>query len=162
MNETNEQKTGPSKSFMTVGPTLHYSHANVRRCWALAIIVYFATCSFWSMILTGNIAWIGLGSAFDSNLWSLGDIVLGPLSIFEYPWQIYVLGMLMGIMAASPVIVSQLLSFRFTIPMILSVIFVAKLPLFGLFLMVSCVAVACRPLRFRSPGIAVGGVLAPS
>ena len=161
MTENVEQKPVPAKSFMTVGPTLHYSHTHVRRCWALAVIVYFAACSFWSMILTGNMAWIGLGDLFDMSLWNLSDAVLSPLSIFEYPWQIYVLGMLMGIMAASPVIVSQLLSFRFTVPMILSVMFVAKLPLFGVFLIVSCIAVACRPLRFRSRFIAILLCMAP-
>ena len=39
-DRTQDKQTGPSKSFMTVGPTLHYSHANVRRCWGLAILVF--------------------------------------------------------------------------------------------------------------------------
>ena len=161
MTDNAEQKTVPAKSFMNAGPTLHYRHANVRRCWVLAVIVHFAACSFWSMILTGNMAWIGLDRLLDTTLWNLGTVVQSPLSIFEYPWQIAVLGMLMGIMAASPVVVSQLLSFRFSVLMILSVIFVAKLPLFGAFLIVSCIAVACRPLRFRSRFIAILLCMAP-
>ena len=161
MTDNAEQITVPAKSFMNAGPTLHYRHANVRRCWVLAVIVHFAACSFWSMILTGNMAWIGLDRLLDTTLWNLGTVVQSPLSIFEYPWQIAVLGMLMGIMAASPVVVSQLLSFRFSVLMILSVIFVAKLPLFGVFLIVSCIAVACRPLRFRSRFIAILLCMAP-
>jgi len=161
MTDNAEQKSVPAKSFMNAGPTLHYRHTNVRRCWVLAVIVHFAACSFWSMILTGNMAWIGIGELWDTGLWNLGSVVQSPLSIFEYPWQIAVLGMLMGIMAASPVVVSQLLSFRFSVPMMLSVIFVAKLPLFGVFLIVSCVAVACRPLRFRSRFIAILLCMAP-
>ena len=159
--QVEEKQTGPSKSFMTIGPTLHYSHANVRRCWILAALTYFATCSFWSKIMTGNMTWIGLPDLFNSQFLNLGDIVVSPLSIFEYPWQIYVLGLLMGIISVSPVIVSQLLSFRFCIPMILATIFVAKMPLFGVFLLISCVAVACRPLRFRSRFIAIALCMSP-
>ena len=150
-----------NKSFMAVGPTLHYSHANVRSCWILSCITYVATCMFWSKIITGNMAWIGIPGLFKMELWDLGRVVLDPLSIFEYPWQIYVLGLAMGIIAASPVIVSQLLSYKFSIPMILAAMFVAKLPLLGVFLFISCFAVACRPLRFRSRFIAIALCMAP-
>lgn len=147
--------SGPAKSFMTVGPTLHYSHSNVRHCWGLALAVFTATCLFWSKILTGNMFVFDLSVVIDRTLWSLGQYAESPLSIYEYPWQISVLGLLMGIMGAGPVIVSQLLSFRYSVPMILLVAFVAKLPLFALILLISCVAVACRPLRFRSRFIAI-------
>jgi hypothetical protein len=30
-----------SKSLMTAGPTLHYSHANVNGCYFLAVCVYY-------------------------------------------------------------------------------------------------------------------------
>ena len=104
---------------------------------------------------------MGIPGLFNTRLWDLGSVVLDPLSIFEYPWQIYVLGLAMGIIATGPVIVSQLLSFKFSVPMILAAVFVAKLPLFGVFLLVSCVAVACRPLRFRSRFISVALCMAP-
>ena len=148
---------------MTVGPTLHYSHANVRRCWVLAVVVFIAACLFWSKVLTGTALslsfsdpdFIGVAS------WSLGRFIISPLSIYEYPWQILVLGLLMGILAVGPVLVSQLLSFRYSLPLILAVVFIAKLPLFGVFLLVSCTAVACRPLRFRSRFIAIALCMAP-
>jgi len=44
-----------SKSFMAVGPTLHYSHKNVQRCWLLAVVAFGVSCLFWSKILTGLI-----------------------------------------------------------------------------------------------------------
>lgn len=152
---------GPTKSFMTVGPTLHYSHSNVRHCWGLAVAVFLATCLFWSKILTGDMFVFDLSVVLDKTLWHLGQYAASPLSIYEYPWQISVLGLLMGIMGVGPVIVSQLLSFRYSVPMILLVVFVAKLPLFGLILLISCVAVACRPLRFRSRFIAIVLCMAP-
>jgi hypothetical protein len=156
-----KKSNGPSKSFMTVGPTLHYSHANVRRCWALAVVVFVATCLFWSKVLTGTALALSLADIINSDSWRLSRFIISPLSIYEYPWQILVLGLLMGILAVGPVIVSQLLSFRYSVPMILAVVFISKLPLFGVFLLVSCAAVASRPLRFRSRFIAIALCMAP-
>jgi len=148
---------------MTVGPTLHYSHANVRRCWALAVVVFVAACLFWSKVLTGTALSLSFSDPdfIGADSWSLGRFIVSPLSIYEYPWQILVLGLLMGILAVGPVLVSQLLSFRYSLPMILAVAFIARLPLFGVFLLVSCTAVACRPLRFRSRFIAIALCMAP-
>ena len=156
-----KKSNGPSKSFMTVGPTLHYSHANVRRCWALAVVVFWAVCFFWSKILTGTPPTLDFEALLNPASWGLGQFIISPLSIYEYPWQILVLGLLMGILGVGPVIVSQLLSFRYSLLMILGVVFIAKLPLFGVFLLVSCIAVACRPLRFRSRFIAIALCMAP-
>jgi len=153
------KSNGLPKSFMTIGPTLHYSHANVRRCWALAVAVYVAACLFWSKILTGT--FLSLSFSYPdltgTEAWRLGRFIVSPLSVYEYPWQILILGLLMGILAVGPVLVSQLLSFRYSLPMILAVGFIARLPLFGVFLLVSCTAVACRPLRFRSRFIGLLG-----
>jgi len=159
-NKPVQKGNGPSKSFLTVGPTLHYSHTNVRLCWALALLVYAVACLIWTRIHTGF--WTpGIENLADRSLWGLGPYVNGPVSIFEYPWQILVLAILMGIMAASPVLVSQLLSFRFALPLVLCVAVLARLPLFGVFVLVSSFAAACRPLRFRSRFIAVALCMAP-
>ena len=156
-----EKPLGPTKSFMTIGPTLHYSHANVRRWWMLAVVVYIAVCFFWSKILTGSAMMLDLATAFSPASWKLGQFISSPLSIFEYPSQIIVFGLLMGIIAAAPLLISQLLSFRYSILMLLSVVFIAKLPLLGALLLLSCLAVACRPLRFRSRFIAIALCMAP-
>jgi len=162
-DKTTTKSNGLPKSFMTVGPTLHYSHANVRRCWALAVVVFVAACLFWSKVLTGTALSLSFGDPdfIGAGSWSLGRFIVSPLSIYEYPWQILVLGLLMGILAVGPVLVSQLLSFRYSLPMILAVAFIARLPLFGVFLLVSCTAVACRPLRFRSRFIAIALCMTP-
>jgi hypothetical protein len=98
---------------------------------------------------------------FQPEFWNIGHFVAAPLSIYEYPWQIAVLGILMGILATLPVLISQLLSFRYSIPLIIIVVTVSRLGLFGLFLIISCLAVACRPLRFRSRFISVALCMAP-
>jgi hypothetical protein len=160
-NDISRPQTALSKSFMTAGPTLHYSHANVHLCWGLAIAVYLMACFFWSRLLIGEDLSVSLLGLFQPEFWNLSRFVNKPLSIYEYPWQIAVLGILMGILATVPVLTSQLLSFRYSIPMIITVMLVARLGLFGAALLVSCVAVACRPLRFRSRFISVALCMAP-
>ena len=155
------KQTGPSKSFMTVGPTLHYSHANVRRCWGLAVLVFLGTCLFWSKIHTGAAFHPDLHLLIQPGRWGLSHFIGKPISIYEYPWQIVVLGLLMGIIGSSGVIISQLMSFRYSIPFILAVIFIARLPLLGIIVLISCLAVACRPLRFRSRFIAIALCMTP-
>ncbi len=162
MAETSNNKpAGPAKSFMTAGPTLHYSHANVHSGWGLSLVVYAAVCLFWARLINGQVLVLNLLEIIQPRLWDLGRVVTHPLSIYEYPWHITVLGAAMGILTVSPLLTSQLLSFRYSVPMILSVVFLARLPLLGVFLLVSCVAVACRPLRFRSRIIALALCMAP-
>ena len=154
-----------SKSFMAFGPTLHYSHENVLKCWLLAVVAFSVSCLFWSKILTGAFWSFSLHSPTSSEFWRLGQSVITGasrgVSIFEYPWQILVLGLLMGVLAVVPVLISQLMSFSYSLPFILAVFFLADLPGFAICLLVSCVAAACRPLRFRSRIIAVALCTAP-
>ena len=165
----NEQKDkGPkvaSKSFMAFGPTLHYSHENVLKCWLLALVAFSVSCLFWSKILVGSFWVFDFNTLGSQEFWSLGRLVITGadrgVSIFEYPWQILVLGLLMGILAVVPVLISQLMSFSYSLPFILAVFFLADLPGFAVCLLVSCVAAACRPLRFRSRIIAVALCTAP-
>jgi len=150
-----------SKSFMTVGPTLHYSHKNVQRCWLLAVVAFGISCLFWSKIWTGSFWSFNFSNVTSPESWHLGQSVITGLSTFEYPWQILVLGLLMGILSIVPVLISQLLSVSYSLPFILAVFFLANLPAFAVCLLVSCVGAACRPLRFRSRFIAIALCMAP-
>jgi hypothetical protein len=139
-----------SKSFLAFGPTLHYSHTNVITFWLLTVVAFAVVCLLWSKILTGSLISFTPESVTSPRLWRIGRVLLTGVSIFEYPWQILVLSLLMAILAVAPVLTSQLLSFIYSLPMLLAVFFLADLPAFAVCLLVSCVAVACRPLRFRS------------
>jgi len=149
------------KSFMTVGPTLHYSHENVLIFWFLAIIVFALTCLFWSKIATGSFAAFDATGVALLDTWHLDRFVLSGISIYEYPWQILVLGFLMGVIGITPVLVSQLMSFSHALPFLLSILFLANMPGLTIALYISCVGVACRPLRFRSRIISVALCMAP-
>jgi hypothetical protein len=87
--------------------------------------------------------------------------IIHPLSIYQYPWQILILGLLMGMIALTPLLIAQLLSFLYSVPCLLMVAILARMPLLAGFLLVSCVAVACRPLRFRSRFISIALCMAP-
>ena len=163
MEDKQSEKTpmvGP-KSFLSVGPTLHYSHSNVQRCWLGALAAYCLCCLFWSKILTGTFISFSWELLRNYELWRIGRFVIEPVSIFEYPWQILVLSLLMGIIAVAPVLVAQLMSFRDSLLFAAAIFFLAGLPIFALAVVASCVAVACRPLRFRSRFIAIALCIAP-
>lgn len=160
-NDTEKTPIAASKSFLTVGPTLHYSHANVQSCWFLALAAFITSCCFWSKISTGSFWGVDFEVLVHPSLWRPVESTLSGISIFEYPWQILVLGLVMGILAIAPILVAQLLSFSYSLPFILSVAFLANLPGLAVSLFLSCFAVVCRPLRFRSRFIAIWLCTAP-
>lgn len=161
MEKESEKTPKAPKTFLTVGPTLHYSHRNVQRYWLLAAFVFSLACLFWSRVVTGQFWAFNFASQGIPDFWELGRNTITGVSIFEYPWQIIVLGLLMGIMAVAPVLTAQLMSFGHSFIFILAVFFLANLPGFAVFLTVSCLAAAARPLRFRSRIIAIALCLAP-
>lgn len=160
-NKETERAPKASKSFLTVGPTLHYSHNNVQRSWLLAAVVFSIACLLWSRIVTGSFWTFDFQAQAAPDFWRLGEATTAGASISEYPWQVIVLGLLMGIMAVVPVLIAQLMSFGHSFVFLLAVFFLANLPGFATFLLVSCFAVASRPLRFRSRIIAIALCLAP-
>jgi hypothetical protein len=136
-----------SKSLITAGPTLHYSHANVNSCYFLAVCVYYAAAVFCAKLLTGRLI----------SPWGplyLEKFILSPLSIFEYPAQIFVIGLLVGIFIAVPILASQLMSFKYSLLFILMLSFIAGLPALAVCVLIGAFAAALRPLRFRSRYIA--------
>ncbi|MHC4625602.1 MAG: tetratricopeptide repeat protein [Planctomycetota bacterium] len=159
--ETEKAPIVVSKSFMAVGPTLHYSHKNVLICWLLALAAFGVSCVFWSKIVSDTFWSFDAQTVANPALWRLGRSITTGVSIFEYPWQILVLGLLMGVLAVVPVLISQLMSFRYSIPLILQIFVFANLPAFAICVLLSCIAVACRPLRFRSRFIAIALCAAP-
>ncbi|MGB7582749.1 MAG: hypothetical protein WBL85_09925 [Sedimentisphaerales bacterium] len=149
-NGNDKAPIATSKSFLTAGPTLHYRHTNVLGFWLLTITFFAVTCLFWSKILTGSPWAFNPDSATTPASWQIGRFLLTGVSIFEYPWQTLVLALLMAVMTIAPILTAQLLSFSYSLPLILAVFFLADLPAFAVSLLISCIAVACRPLRFRS------------
>ena len=160
---TDDKQTdkAPTKPFMTVGPTLHYSHKNVIRCWLFALGVFGLSCLFWTKIQTGSFWGFEFEMLKTLPSWDLSRYVVNGVNIFEYPWQILVLGLVMGILGIVPVLMSQLMSFSYSVPFILAVLVLADLPGLAISLLISSLGAACRPLRFRSRFIAIALCTAP-
>ncbi|AQQ70831.1 hypothetical protein SMSP2_01193 [Limihaloglobus sulfuriphilus] len=162
MKNKKEKQQGPSKSFMTSGPTLHYSHSNVLASFWFSFIVYAALCSFWAKINYGQVGIPDLNTLFEPDRWYLSTFLSTPLSIFEYRYQGLVIGGLVGLLSIVPLSVSLLLSFPHSILFILAAALIAQLPGLAVVLLVSCVAISCRPLRFRSRFISIVLCIVPS
>jgi len=152
MAQTQNDRTSavPSKSLMTAGPTLHYSHTNVRTFALVITVFYLLACLLWSKLFTDSWLVLTFTSNGLSSLWRLGEYVLSPISIFQYPWQIVVLGLLMGMLASIPPLVSQLFSFIYCLPLIFCLALFAHMPAFAMCVLFSSFLIALRPLRFRS------------
>lgn len=149
MADTENSKTikSVSKSLITAGPTLHYSHANVNSCYFLAVCVYYAAAVFCAKLLTGQlIAW--WGPVY------LERFIQSPLSIFEYPAQILVIGLLVGIFISVPILASQLMSFKYSVLFVLILTIITGFPVLAACVLIGAFAAALRPLRFRSRYIA--------
>ena len=150
------EKIAP-KSLMTAGPTLHYSHTNVNGCYFLAVCVYYFAAIFWSKLLTGSLI-----CPYFPGPFYLEKLVLSPLSIFEYPAQIFVMGLLIGILISVPILISQLMSFNYSILPVLILAFIAGLPGLAISVIIGAFAAALRPLRFRSRYISILLCISPA
>lgn len=157
MAENEKQEKNVQKSFMTAGPTLHYSHANVNGCYFLAVCIYYFTAVFWSKLLTGHLIFPAFPGPF-----YLEKLILSPLSIYEYPAQIFVMGLLLGILISVPILASQLMSFKYSILFIVVLTFIAGLPGLAAAVLLGAFCAAVRPLRFRSRIISFVLCSAPS
>ncbi len=69
---------------------------------------------------------------------TLIDFLFYPISLSEAPVLIPILGMLMAIIIAVPILVSQLYGFRYSIAFPFCVLILAHLPMLSLFLLISC------------------------
>jgi len=157
MAENEKQEKNIQKSIMTAGPTLHYSHANVNGCYFLAVCIYYFTAVFWSKLLTGQLLYPTFPGPF-----YLEQLILSPLSIYEYPAQIFVMGLLLGILISVPILASQLMSFKYSILFIIVLTFIAGLPGLAGAVLLGAFCAAVRPLRFRSRIISFVLCVSPS
>jgi len=119
-----------------------------KREWLLALGVFSLSCMIWSRIVTGTF-W-----SFDIDVVTrhqyLGLSQVTGVSIFEYPSQIVVLGLLMGIMTVVPILVAQLIGLRRSFVFLLVVFFLTNLFGLAIVLLLSCLAVSSRSFRSRS------------
>ena len=160
-SENIKNEIAVQKAFFTVGPTLRYSHSNVRFFWSLSLLVYIGTVFFWSKLITGDLICFAKNWSNPEVLWGLSEHIKSPINIFNYPEHIFILGGLMGILAVAPVLVSQLMSLKHSLPFVICSAVLGMPVAFSLTLLISCFAAASRPFRFRSRIIAIALCITP-
>ena len=151
-NSNGNDKTpiATSKSFLAAGPTLHYSHTNVLSFWLLTVVAFAGACLFWSKILTGSPWAFNPDSATSPAVLAIRAIPFNGRKHLRIPLADSRPCPAYGGTGGRPHPHALLLSFSYSLPLILAVFFLADLPAFAVSLLISCIAVACRPLRFRS------------
>jgi hypothetical protein len=79
---------------------------------------------------------------------SLSDLLLFPISIYDVPLQMVVLGLLLAALVSIPILVAILYRFSCSIPFLLVIAFIAMMPWLALTVAGSCLLASVRPFRF--------------
>jgi hypothetical protein len=91
----------------------------------------------------------------------LSEVLLHPLSIFEYPWMILVTGLLIAAVVFVPIMVAVLYRLSISALFILTVAVIAHAPLLAVFLAAGCILAGRTGLRRDLPLVALLAGLAP-
>jgi ABC-type sugar transport system permease subunit len=78
---------------------------------------------------------------------TLSDFLTFPISIYQVPLQIVILGLLLAALVSIPILVSILYRFFACIPFLLVVAFLAVMPWLAITLAGSCLLASVRPFR---------------
>lgn len=95
---------------------------------------------------------------WDTESPNLNDFILAPINVVEVPLHALVLGLVVAVIVALPIVVSILYRFRQALPFVLAVAVFAHMPWMAVTLLVSCVLASLRPFRmsFRFGSALVG------
>jgi hypothetical protein len=107
--------------------------------------------------------WLHFGRAFDfspqsyiapSRFWdpaapNLNDFILSPINVVDVPLHAIVLGLVVAVTVAMPIVVSILYRFPAALPFILAVLVFAHMPWMAATLLGSCVLASVRPFRMK-------------
>jgi hypothetical protein len=145
------------KRWLSDGPTVAFARRYRYGCWAFNLLLYILLNLFYLRVQTG--AWLPWQSAYEYT--TLTEQLLSPLNIFDFPAQIFVVGLLMTLLCVVPILIAQLYNIWHAIPFIAVALFCGHQQIFSLCLLVSCVAVSFEPFRFKSKFVAAVMCLLP-
>lgn len=84
---------------------------------------------------------------WDPGAPNLNDFILAPINVVQVPIHGLVLGMIMAVMVAVPIVVAILYRFKSALPFLAAVLVFAHMPWMTITLVVSCTLAAVRPFR---------------
>ncbi len=145
------------KRWVSDGPTVAFARRYRYLCWAFNLLLYILLNLFYLRLHTGG--WLPWQHTYEAT--TLTEQLLSPLSIFDYPAQIFVLGLLMALLCALPIITAQLYNLWYALPFPVVVLLCGHQQILSLCLFVSCTAVSFHPFRFKSKFVAAVMCLIP-
>lgn len=84
---------------------------------------------------------------WDPGAPNLNDFILAPINVVQVPVHGVVLGMVMAVMVAVPIVVAILYRFKSALPFLAAVLVFAHMPWMAITLLTSCVLATMRPFR---------------
>jgi hypothetical protein len=150
--------TSLPRRWFSDGATMNYPRRSRNLFWASNLCLFIMLNVFDLRMRTGQ--WMPSSKSLATPQ-PLIDILLSPLSVFQYPSQILVVGMLMALICTVPILTALLYNLWYSLPFIFAVLIIGSNPILALCLFVSCAAVSFDPLRFKSKFVAALLWLAP-
>ncbi len=122
---------------------------------ATTLAVFASVNAFWQFLSTGQ--WINYSpEAIRRDLAvPLGQMLLGPLSIFNYPWMTLVAGFIMAVVIFVPILTAVLARLRLAILFVVIVAVIGHAPLLAGALVIGCVLTSRSALKSDTPFLAV-------
>ena len=121
----------------------------------MTVVAFASVNAFWQFLSTGR--WIDYrGEAFRHDLAvPLGQMLLAPLSIFNYPWMTLVTGFILAVVIFVPILVAVLHRLSTAGVFVVIVAVLGHAPVLAGALVIGCVLAAKSPLRSDTPFLAV-------
>ncbi|MCE5327631.1 MAG: hypothetical protein LLG01_14590 [Planctomycetaceae bacterium] len=115
---------------------------------------FAAVCAFQQYLASGR--WINVGAAayLQDVKKPIGQILLHPLPVLQYPWMILITGLLLAILVFLPVIIAVLYHLRFAAIFIVIQALVSHTPVLAGFSAIGCLLAARTRLRSDMPFVA--------
>lgn len=145
------------KLWLSDGPTVAFARRYRYVCWAFNLLLYILLNLFYLRLHTGG--WLPWQYPYESA--TLTEQLLSPLSIFDFPTQIFTVGLLMALLCAIPIITAQLYNVWYALPFPGIALLCGHQRILSLCLLVSCAAVSFQPFRFKSKFVAAVMCLLP-
>ncbi len=86
---------------------------------------------------------------WDPSAPNLNDFILAPINVVDVPAHAVVLGLVLAVIVAVPIVVAILYRWRYALPFLLAVVVFAHMPWMAITLLGSCILAAVRPFRMK-------------